>query len=1695
MKTKLITLAGLFWAVIIWAQTADDHIAQGRTYLEAHDVWAANSQFTAALTLSPTNETANALLAVTRILVIPQTPAGSNFLNQLGFAKTNRDIYNWMARMPEDTNGQTLFPAGYNSLTAVSFFRTNVMAVLAASATNLANIKSAGFSLSLSASETSIQAVTLDYGDIQLLRALLAGVQFAGYTINAQNLSVVIPTLQKMEATNGLTIQSVLAAYPNLLKLTNSADLAASKAALTNVIARYLAASDFIRNLRAPDAVRLFNLDTNDVVNEADFRRDTTNFLASLSGPAILDPNLTFSLNASNYFSGAKTLRSLVPQFRGNYYVANTLPDYTFGGILLNEPACDVESALRDEFGQKTPAGIYTGWVNDNYVGGWAGEFALFIGTNGQANLVGYDNYYSPGGCAAQFKIPDFGYWDFSSNSVSGSGYVSDNGHFDAQLDFINGMSVWVEGWKTSPMGGYQNVAGFYSGSWSGFGGLSGKLWGILDAVGDVYFINYQPDGSLDDGGQGYFDFEATNSFYGYSAESSEVVGTLNRTTSTLSGAMTNVYGNGTFTMTRSARVPFDPPPAITAAPINLAVAVGSNATFRVTATGSPPLCYQWYCNNAPIPGAVTNTLTLAGVSLALNGNIYSVSVRNVAGGTGAAAMLTVADATKPAITNVNLAAGQRVSNAVFTVTGRASDNSGVAAVWYQLNNGNWMPVSTTNSWTNWWADLALVTGTNVLRTYAVDRSSRSLIYVADNYNNLIRRISPSGVVTTLAGDVNNLTNGNPNAGFADGLGGLAAFNSPTVAAVDKAGNVFVADTGNNLIRKITPGGLVTTLAGDTNSLASGFADGSGAGAMFSGPTGLAVDDSGNVYVSDSENNLIRRITPDGAVSTVAGNVYDLTNGYYYGNAGFADGPGETALFSNPTGLAVDRFGNLYVADSGNNLIRKITPDGTVTTLAGDVYTLTNDYYSNNSGFADGEGGAARFNYPVGVAVDFAGNVFVADSQNHLIRTINPDGWVSTLAGNTNGLPEYPSYGYADGVGSAAKFNFPLDVAADNFGNVFVTDYQNNLVRRVTPAGAVTTFAGDVYDLANNNFNGGFGNGTGSSVKFYGPMGLRVDNAGGNISPTNSISFVYVVSGGLQVQLVGQGSLSPNYSNAVLEIGKGYSMTVVPTNGFAFSSWTLSTNWLGGVITNRPTVQFVMASNLTLLATLVDTNRPALSILSPTNNQRWSNSAFVVTGTARDNVRVSNVWLQVNSTGWQLATLSGNRTNWSANVNLNSGTNILQAFAEDSVGNVSTNATAKLIYVLSGVLQVQTVGLGTISPNYSNAMLQLGQNYSLTAAPRTGFTFLNWMVSTNWLGGLATNSATVQFMMTSNLTLTATFADTNRPTLSITNLTAGQRISNSLFSVKGTATDNWRVAGVYYQLNDTGWTNAGGTTNWSGPLILRPGTNQMSAYAADNTGNRSLTNTIKFQFVVPGQLQVRMAGLGTITPNYSNAWLEIGRNYSLTATQASGFMFTNWTFSTNWTGGALTNNRTAQFMMASNLTLLVSFVDTNKPSLLVSSPAAGQKMTNALARVIGTASDNWKVTGVWYQLNSGDWNIAGTTNNFTNWNKTLTLLAGTNTIKAYAQDLGGNYSLTNTLNIVASNTFKLQLAISNVPVGPNGLAFNLQISPGLSGQIQVSTNLSTWTILTNFTGGITNVNLRDAAATNFNSRFYRAVIP
>jgi sugar lactone lactonase YvrE len=339
-------------------------------------------------------------------------------------------------------------------------------------------------------------------------------------------------------------------------------------------------------------------------------------------------------------------------------------------------------------------------------------------------------------------------------------------------------------------------------------------------------------------------------------------------------------------------------------------------------------------------------------------------------------------------------------------------------------------------------------------RATAVDADGN--VYVADSNNSTIRKITSAGVVTTLAGSP-----GSP--GSADGTGSAARFKQPYGVTVDANGNVYVADTGNDTIRKITSGGEVTTLAGLAGSTAS--ANGAGSVARFYGPYGVAVDGSGNLYVADTTNCTIRKITNDGVVSTLAGSALQ---------PGSADGSGNTARFRLPKDVAVDGSGNVYVSDTFNGTIRKITSAGVVTTLAG---------VPESSGNVDGAGNVARFYRPEGIAVDGNGNVYVADVENYSIRKITGAGVVSTL---TSGY-----YGTVDGPVSSAEFETPEGLAIDGSGNLYVAESHSDTIRKITSAGVVTTLAGSAYDATR-----GSADGAASSARFNQPQGVALDGSG-----------------------------------------------------------------------------------------------------------------------------------------------------------------------------------------------------------------------------------------------------------------------------------------------------------------------------------------------------------------------------------------------------------------------------------------------------------------------------------------------------------------------------------------------------------------------------------------------------------------------
>jgi sugar lactone lactonase YvrE len=313
--------------------------------------------------------------------------------------------------------------------------------------------------------------------------------------------------------------------------------------------------------------------------------------------------------------------------------------------------------------------------------------------------------------------------------------------------------------------------------------------------------------------------------------------------------------------------------------------------------------------------------------------------------------------------------------------------------------------------------------------------------------------------------------------GSADGVGSAARFDYPSAVAADNAGNLYVADTDNHTVRKIVIStGAVTTLAGAAGS--PGNADGTGPAAHFNNPSGVAVDGAGNVYIADTLNHTLRKVTSAGVVSTLAG---------LSGSAGFADGAGSAARFSGPQGLAIDGSGRLYVADTNNDSIRQVEiSTGSVTTIPCRPFTLAVAAYCRNKA-------------PTGVAVVGTGNIYVADPYDQRINGINPSGFFFVLAGEVT-FYAAPA-GADDGAGAVASFNSPSAIAEDLSGNLYVADTDNHTIRRIVTTGySGDTFAnwddGVVTTSAGVAGTSGSADGLGSAARFFGPAGIAVDNNG-----------------------------------------------------------------------------------------------------------------------------------------------------------------------------------------------------------------------------------------------------------------------------------------------------------------------------------------------------------------------------------------------------------------------------------------------------------------------------------------------------------------------------------------------------------------------------------------------------------------------
>jgi sugar lactone lactonase YvrE len=383
--------------------------------------------------------------------------------------------------------------------------------------------------------------------------------------------------------------------------------------------------------------------------------------------------------------------------------------------------------------------------------------------------------------------------------------------------------------------------------------------------------------------------------------------------------------------------------------------------------------------------------------------------------------------------------------------------------------------------------------------------------------------------ITTLAGTATI-------SGNADGTGSAARFNHPSDLVADSAGNVYVTDSGNHTIRRISTAGVVTTLAGLAGN--SGNTEGTSSAARFSSPTGITIDGFGNLYVADTDNNAIRKVTSAGAVTTMA------------------------TGFNHPSDVTADGSGNLYVADAGSHTIRKIV----IATAAVSVFAGQ----AGSSGSTDDTGSAARFYTPEGVAVDSSGNLYVADTNNQTIRKISSTGVVTTLAGRAG------FSGSSDGVGTGARFQHPADLAVDSLGNILVVDTDNHTIRKITSGGLVGTVAGQAGVSGSSD-------GTGSAARFFYPAGIAADSTGNvYVADTNNHTIRMRNAASLP-------QITTQPQSQTVTAGASVSFTVVATgvptptyqwnfNGAAISGSTSSTFTLSSA-------QAVNAGNYTVTVT------------------------------------------------------------------------------------------------------------------------------------------------------------------------------------------------------------------------------------------------------------------------------------------------------------------------------------------------------------------------------------------------------------------------------------------------------------------------------------------------------------------------------
>jgi uncharacterized repeat protein (TIGR03803 family) len=945
--------------------------------------------------------------------------------------------------------------------------------------------------------------------------------------------------------------------------------------------------------------------------------------------------------------------------------------------------------------------------------------------------------------------------------------------------------------------------------------------------------------------------------------------------------------------------------PSITAPPVNQVVVAGSDVSFSVGASGTTPFTYVWkhggtkLSDGGEFSGTATPTLNINNAQTKDAGS-YTVVVSNSKGSSSVSATLTVYSA-------------QTYTN-LYSFTGGGDGSRPAAEV---ILSGNTLYGT---------ADYGGASSNGTVFAVNTDGTGFTTVY---SFTNGSDGANPASRL---------ILSGNTLYGTASG-GGTSGYG--TVFAVNTDGTGF------------------TTLYSFTNG-----SDGSVpyAGLVLSGNT---------LYGTASEGGT----SGFGTVFAVNTNGTGFTNLYSFTNGNDGSMPSAGLVLSGNT-----LYGTAFLGGSSDNgTVFALSTNGTDFTILHGFTALDAATDTTNS---DGA-------WPVAGLI-LSGNILYGTTieggryDGGTVFAVNTDGTGFTTLYNFTGGSE----GYAPEAGLILSGN---------------------------------TLYGTVYD--------GGTNGHGAIFSLY-------------------VGAPSTTQGSLQVTIAPPGAVG---AGAEWQVDAGaYQKSAAAVTNLSAGAHTVSFKTVSGWASpSNQTATIIGGQTTTLVATYLDATKPTLTITNPIKTgEKWSNAVFTVSGKAGDNVGVANVLVSLNGGSGAAATLSNNGSNWTEQVTLTPGMNTIAAYAVDTSDNDSLTNTVELDYILSTTLTVSTNGDGTISPSYNGATLQIGNTYSMTAKPAKGFGFVNW---TDGLDNVITNSAKLEFVMASNLTFVANFEDITKPKLTITNpAKTGEKWSNAVFAVSGKAGDNVVVSNVLVSLNGGSWTLAtllNNGSNWTEQVTLTPGMNTVAAYAVDTSGNLSLTNTVKLDYILSAQIAVQIVGSGTLKPDYNGELLAISNSYTMKATAAKGFAFYYW-------GGGvpMSSNPTLTFTMASNLTITANFKDVTKPVATITFPVAKQNWTNTVITVTGKASDNVGAAGVWVQINGGGWAEAGTVNGFTNWTAAnLPVIFGTNIIQAYAVDAASNVSVTNEIKFLGI------LA----PASLSGYAATMKPS-GSKQEIVVTWGESTW---------------------------------